>query len=77
MIQGFAETGRVFLNGVDERGRRMSDGTSAWDWRDENLSPKLEEVQEALRSEVEASRYIIPYRIVIKKNESERNEGGS
>ena len=73
MIQEAAQVGMNFLNGVDDRGRLMSDGTSAWDWRAENLMPKVDEVQEALRSEIEASRYIIPYRIVIKKNGPEQD----
>ncbi len=66
-IQEVAEAGRVFLNGVDTRGRVMQDGTSAWDWRAERLAPKLNEVQDVLRAEVEASRYIIPYRIPGKR----------
>lgn len=69
MIQEFAEAGRIFLNGVDKRGRFMQDDTSAWAWRDENLSPKLEKVQDALRAEVEASRYILPWRIVVRKDD--------
>lgn len=73
MIQEVAQAGMDFLNGVDTHGRGMSDGTRAWDWRANNLMPKLDKVQDALRSEVEASRYIIPYRIVIKKSEPEQN----
>lgn len=74
MIQEVAQAGMDFLNGVDTHGRGMSDGTRAWDWRANNLMPKLNKVQDALRSEVEASRYIIPYRIVIKKREPEHNK---
>ncbi len=74
MIQGFADAGKDLLNGIDHQGRRMSNGTSAWDWRAENLAPKLNDVEDALRAEMEASRYIIPYRIVIKKNAPSKGE---
>jgi len=68
MIQEVAEASRVFLNGVDPHGRLMSDGTSASDWRAKNVLPKVNKVQDALQAEITASRSIIPYRIVIKKN---------
>lgn len=69
MIEEFAHAGKDLLNHINNDGRRMKNGESAWDWRKHNLAPKLTVVRDALRAEVETSRYIIPYRVVVKRNE--------
>jgi hypothetical protein len=69
LIEEFVQASRVLLNELNRvRGGvgRLPDGTKPKDWREERLTPKYKEVRDALRDEVEASRYIIPYRIVIR-----------
>jgi hypothetical protein len=71
LIEEFVQASRVFLNELNlMRGRvgRLPDGTKTKDWREQRITPKFREVRDALQGEVEASRYIIPYRIVNRKN---------
>jgi hypothetical protein len=73
LIQEFSGASRDILNELyDMRARagvwRLPDGTGPKDRRKDQITPKYDKVQEMLRAEVEASRYIIPYRIVIRKN---------
>jgi hypothetical protein len=69
LIEEFVQASRVFLNELNlmrDRVGRLPDGTNPKDWREQRITPKFREVRDALQDEVEASRYIIPYRIVIR-----------
>ena len=69
LIQEFSAESMVLLNGLNSTkagSTHLPDGTRPKDrWKDQ-IDPKFKYVRDALRAEVEASRYIIPYRIVIK-----------
>jgi hypothetical protein len=73
LIQEFSLASRDLLNELNSmRGRpaawRLPDGTDPKDRRKEQITPKYNRVQNVLRAEIEASRYLIPFPIVIKKN---------
>jgi hypothetical protein len=70
-IEEFVQASRVFLNELNRMTGgvgRLPDGTNPKDWRKDRITPKFHEVRDALQAEVEASRSIIPYRIVYMKN---------
>ena len=72
LIQEFSGASRDFLNELESMREsagawRLPDGTNQKDRRKERITPKFYKVRDALRDEVEASRYIIPYRIVIRR----------
>ena len=76
LIQEFSVASRDLLNElkyIRERRPgvwRLLDGTDPKERRKDQITPKYDKVQNVLRAEVEASRYLIPipYRVVIKKN---------
>jgi hypothetical protein len=73
LIQEFSGASRDFLNELESMREsagawRLPDGTNPKDRRKERITPKFYKVRDALRDEVEASRYIIPYRIVIRRD---------
>jgi hypothetical protein len=73
LIQGFSLASGDLLNDLTNMRKRagvwlLPDGTNPDDRRKELITPKYNEIRDVLRSEVEASRYIIPYRIVRRKN---------
>jgi len=73
LIQEFSGASRDFLNELESMREsagawRLPDGTNPKDRRQERITPKFYKVRDALRDEVEASRYIIPYRIVIRRD---------
>jgi hypothetical protein len=70
LIEDFVKVSRIFLNEINlmRADGSLPAGTNAKDLRAQELSPKFYKVQNKLRAEVEASRYIIPYRIVTRKN---------
>jgi hypothetical protein len=71
LIEEFVQASRVFLNELNlMRGRvgRLPDGTKTKDWREQRITLQYNKVRNALEDEVETSRYIIPYRIVIRRN---------
>jgi hypothetical protein len=76
LIQEFSGASRDILNELNSmRARagvwRLPDGTDPKDRRKERITPKFNEVRDALRAEIEASRGIISwfrYRIVNRKN---------
>jgi hypothetical protein len=75
LIQGFSAASRDLLNDLTDMTKRggvwlLPDGTNPNDRRKERITPQYYQIRDALRAEVEASRYIIPYRIVIRKNEA-------
>jgi hypothetical protein len=72
LIHEFSGASRDFLNELEHMNKRagvwlLPDGTNPKDRRKERINPKYFKVRDVLRAEVEASRYIIPYRIVIKE----------
>jgi hypothetical protein len=65
LIQEFSGASRDFLNELESLREsagawRLPDGTNPKDRRKERITPKFYKVRDALRAEVEASRYIIP-----------------
>ena len=73
LIQEFSGASRDFLNELESMREsagawRLPDGTNPKDRRKERITSKFYKVRDALRDEVEASRYLIPYRIVIRRN---------
>jgi hypothetical protein len=73
LIQEFSGASRDFLNELESMREsagawRLPDSTNPKDRRQERITPKFYKVRDALRDEVEASRYIIPYRIVIRRD---------
>jgi hypothetical protein len=76
LIQEFSVASRDFLNELEHMRAsagvwRLPDGTDPKDRRKERITPKFYKVRDVLRDEVEASRHIIPYRIVIRKRPGE------
>jgi hypothetical protein len=71
LIQEFSAESMELLNGLNSMmagATHLPDGTRPKDrWKDQ-IYPKFKEVRDTLRAEVEASRYLIPFSIVIKKN---------
>ena len=78
LLQGFADAGKDILNEFRHMnsGGRLPDGSRAWDRRAERLTPHYNAVEDAPKAEIEASRYIIPYRIVIKRNTPDQEDRG-
>jgi hypothetical protein len=72
LIHGFSSVAsRDLLNELSDMRDgiwRLPDGTNPDDRRKERITPQYNKVRDVLRAEVEASRYVIPYRIVIRKN---------
>ena len=75
LIQEFSTEGMDLLNGLSSTmagSTHLPDGTRPKArWKDQ-IDPKFKGVRDALRAEVEASRSIIPYRIVIRQNRAEQ-----
>jgi len=71
LVQEFSAESMDLLNGLNSMmagATHLPDGTlPKARWKDQ-IYPKFKDVRDTLRDEVEASRYIIPYRIVIKQN---------
>jgi hypothetical protein len=73
LIEEFVQASRVFLNDLQHMSERagvwrLPDGTDPKDRRKDQITPKFYKVWDTLRAELEASRYLIPYRIVIRRN---------
>jgi hypothetical protein len=74
LIQGFSEASRDLLNDLTDMEKptdgiwRLPDGTAPDERRKDKIKPQYNKVRNVLRSEVEISRSLIPYRIVIRKN---------
>ena len=70
LIEDFVKVSRIVLNEINpmRADGSLPDGANAKDLRAQELSPKFYKVQDELRAEVEASRSIIPYRMLIRKN---------
>jgi hypothetical protein len=71
LIEGFVNASSVILNKLNRMKADdgwLPDGTNPNDLRAQRLTPRFVRVQKELRAEVEASRSIIPYRSVIRKN---------
>jgi len=72
-MQEFAHAGRDVLEKFSlPRAVNESHAKRRAEWdplRRNVLAPTLNKASDALKAEFEASRYIIPYRVVIKKNE--------
>lgn len=82
LIQEFSVASRDLLNELESmRARagvwRLPDGTDPKDRRKDQITRKYNKVQNMLRAEVEASRYLIPFPIVIKKNGAGQRRMGS
>lgn len=75
LIQEFSAEGMGLLNGLSSTmagSTHLPDGTRPKArWKD-HIDPKFKDVRDALRAEVEASRSIIPYRIVLRQNRAEQ-----
>jgi hypothetical protein len=72
LIQGFSLASRDLLNELASMRAsagiwRLPDGTNPDDRRKERIAPKYTEIRDVLRAEVEASRGLIPYRILIRR----------
>ena len=73
LIQGFSAASRDLLNDLTDMTKRdgawlLPYGTNPDDSRKERVTPQYNQVRDVLRTEMEASRAIIPYRIVVRKN---------
>ena len=73
LIQGFSGASRDILNELNSMRAgasvwRLPDGTNPKERRKDEIDRKFYKVRDTLRAEVEASRYIIPYRIVVRRN---------
>jgi len=71
LIEEVIQASRLLLNELNDTKRRVGrlpDGTNPKDWREGRITPKYNMVRNVLRAEVEASRNVIPYRIVMRKN---------
>jgi hypothetical protein len=73
LIQEFSVASRDFLNELAHMKKRagawrLPDGTNPKERRKDEITPKFYKVRDTLRTEVEASLYPTPYRIVIWKN---------
>jgi hypothetical protein len=73
LIQGFSLASRDLLNDLVHMRKmdgawRLPDGMDPNARRKEQITPKYHQIRDVLRAEIEASRTIIPYRIVVRKN---------
>lgn len=73
LIQEFSLASRDLLNELESMRKiagvwRLPDGTDPKDRRKEQITRKYDKVQNVLRAEVGASRYLIPFPIVIRRN---------
>jgi hypothetical protein len=71
LIQEFSAESMDLLNGLNSTmagATHLPDGTQPKDrWKDQ-IHPKYNKAKNVLRAEVEASRHLIPFSIVIRKN---------
>jgi hypothetical protein len=80
LLEEFVQACRNVLNEFNSGMRadgRLADGTDPRDRWEEQIKPQFYAVQEKLVDEFETSRFIIPYRIVIRENRQQRTRAGA